>query len=422
MSDLPQREKAEVKMGLSMSQKKALTREIYTRYRKAGRKDKQAILDEFIQTTGYNRKYAIRLLGSFGKTWVVTLSGKNLKLKAAAPRRPGNRKGKTIYTRETVDRLKKLWAFFWYKCGKYLAPILRENMPFLETSRDPDFHLTDEIKQQILAISSAQIDRLLKPERDKLRGRGISGTKLGEAALLKQIPVRTHYTETERNTPGFCQMDTVHHCGDTDSGEFNLTLTVTEVSSGWTFLFPLLNKAHTWTIGSLKHLFEVCPFKIIELHSDTGSEFINHSMLDWQKLVKSLTLTRSRSRHKNDNCYAEQKNNAFVRNYAGYSRFDTERELAALGKVYTSLCPLINFFIPNKKLLSKTTAGSKTLKVYDAPKTPYLRLMDSSISQEEKDNLTALRSLYNPVELQHSVHKAVTALIAAHKAKVTFSK
>jgi hypothetical protein len=295
-------------------------------------------------------------------------------------------------------------------------------MSFLEAGRDPDFHLTGEIKRQLLAISPAQIDRCLKPERDKLKGRGISGTRLGEAALMKQIPIRTHYTETERNTPGFCQMDTVHHCGDTDSGEFNLTLTVTEVSSGWTSLFPLRNKAHRWTIEYLKHLFETSPFKIIELHSDNGSEFINHAMLDWHNLVKSLNLTRSRSHHKNDNCYAEQKNNAFVRNYVGYSRFDTERELAALRKVYASLCPLINFFIPNKKLLRKITVGSKTVKVYDTPKTPYLRLMESSISQEEKDNLSALRSLYNPVELQHYVHKAVNALLAAHRAKVTFPK
>jgi hypothetical protein len=217
-------------------------------------------------------------------------------------------------------------------------------------------------------------------------------------------------------------MDTVHHCGDSDSGEFNLTLTVTEAASGWTFLFPLPDKGHRWVVECLKHLFETSPFTILELHSDNGSEFINHSMLDWWKPVKTLGLTRSRSRHKNDKCYAEQKKNAFVRNSVGYSRFDTDPELAALGKIYTYLCPLINFFIPNKKLLSKKTAGSKTVKVYDAPKTPYLRLMGSSISQEEKDNLSAMRSLYNPVELQHYIHKAVNALMAAHRAKVTFPK
>jgi hypothetical protein len=46
--------------------------------------------------------------------------------------------------------------------------------------------------------------------------------------------------------------------------------------------------------------------------------------------------------------YAEQKNNAFVRNYIGYYRYDTDKELAALAEVYRHLCPLLNFFIPNK--------------------------------------------------------------------------
>jgi hypothetical protein len=226
---------------------------------------------------------------------------------------------------------------------------------------------------------------------------------------MKRILIRTHYTEKEQNTTGFCQTRMVHHCGDSDSGEFNLTLTVTEGSSGW-------------TIESLKHIFWTSPFSIIELHSDDASEFINHDLLNWQHLVKTLSRTRSRFHHKSDNCYVEQKNNAFVRNYIGYTRFDTQRELAALGRVYASLCPHVNFFIPNKKLLSKTTVGSKTAKVYENPKTPFQRLMESSVFQAEKDTLTAMRALYNPVELQHTVHKIVDALSAAHRAKVTFSK
>ncbi len=37
-------------------------RAIYARYRKAGRKAKKAILNEFCANIGYHRKYAIRLL------------------------------------------------------------------------------------------------------------------------------------------------------------------------------------------------------------------------------------------------------------------------------------------------------------------------------------------------------------------------
>ena len=408
-------------MGLKMSEKKALTREVCARYRRASRKEKTAILDEFVKTTEYNRKYAVRVLGRYGKTATVTLGGKTVKVKAAAKPRPRNRRGKVVYGTEVIDRLRDIWKLSWYKCGKYLALMMREQMPYLAASRDPDLHLTAEIVAKLLKISPATIDRVLKADKDALRGKGISGTKLGDQALLKQLPIRTHYSEQERNTPGYFQTDTVHHCGESEAGEFNLSLTATDVCTGWTELRPLKNKAHRWTLEGLQDIYAALPFTMLEMHSDNGSEFINKDTIDWWKLVKTLSFTHSRSHHKNDNCYAEQKNNAFVRNYAGYYRFDTDAELAALGTLYHYLCPLINFFIPNKRLISKTVVGSKTVKKYDSPKTPYQRLLESSISDDDKAKLTATRALYNPVTLQHNVRKSVAALLAAHRAKVTFS-
>jgi hypothetical protein len=120
---------------------------------------------------------------------------------------------------------------------------------------------------------------------------------------------------------------------------------------------------------------------------------------------------------------AEQKNNAFVRNYVGYWRYDTREECDALNHVYRFLCPLANFFIPNRKLLRKTRVGSKTVKVYDkALKTPCQRLMESSLTEQEKAGLSAQRALLNPVELQYNLNQAIDNLLAVHKAKVTFSK
>jgi hypothetical protein len=42
-------------------------------------------------------------------------------------------------------------------------------MDALLSSRDPDFHITPEIKSQLLAISGCQIDRPMKPAKDALR-------------------------------------------------------------------------------------------------------------------------------------------------------------------------------------------------------------------------------------------------------------
>jgi hypothetical protein len=49
-------------MGLNMKEKKAVTREYKPRYQKVSKKEKKALLDEFIKLTGYHRKSAIRLL------------------------------------------------------------------------------------------------------------------------------------------------------------------------------------------------------------------------------------------------------------------------------------------------------------------------------------------------------------------------
>jgi hypothetical protein len=408
-----------------MREKQAVSDQIRDRYRKATKKEKTAILNEFMQTTGYsNRKYAIRKLGKRKeRETLIFIGGKPVKLKPEKKKRPKNRQGKRLYSDEVINCLRRIWEFFWYKCGKYLAPMIREQMPYLETHRKPDFHITPEIREKLLKISPAQIDRRLKADKAALRGKGFDGTRLGEAALLKRIPVRTHYNDSERNTPGFMQIDTVHHCNDSDSGEFMLTMTAADVSSGWIELFALLNKAHKWALEALQTLPASLPFPLLELHSDNGSEFINHNTINWRDTVKTLLFTRSRPHHKNDNCFAEQKNGAVVRNYVGYARFDTERELAALVNVYKSLCPLLNFFIPGKKLLNKTSHGSKTIKHYDQPKTPFHRLMESPyLSQDVKDSLVERRALLNPVALQYSVHKAVRALLAANKAKVTFSK
>ena len=49
---------------MSKKSKKELAIQVQKRYRKATKVQKSAILDEFVASTGYNRKYAIRLLQS----------------------------------------------------------------------------------------------------------------------------------------------------------------------------------------------------------------------------------------------------------------------------------------------------------------------------------------------------------------------
>jgi hypothetical protein len=392
-------------MGLKLSEKKALTAEVGRRYRKAEKKAKGLILDEFCRNTGYARKYAIHVLSHMGKSKYIRVEGELVKMTACAPKKRKKGGGrKAIYGPEVAEALKKAWAFFWYLCGKKLAPLMKEIMDFLV--KWPEFRITEEIAEKLMKISPATIDRLLRAEKKKLGTKGISGTKPGKW-LKNQIPVRVYYPWDDRK-PGFFEIDTVHHCGDHDSGEFCLTLTCTDVFSGWVELRPLLNKAQKWVMEGLADVKDSLQFPLLGLDSDCGSEFINKTLYSWCD-TNHIQFTRSRSYHKNDKC---------VREYVGYYRYSTPQEYEALKKVYLSLCPLLDYFLPVMKLASKERIGAKIKKVYDKPMSPYKRLLSSKdLSPQVKAKLTRRYHSYNPVLLQQEVHKAVNALIELYRQK-----
>ena len=112
----------------------------------------------------------------------------------------------------------------------------------------------------------------------------------------RQIPVRVYFADAEKK-PGFFEVDTVHHCGTADSGEFLLTLTATDVH--WE-LRALLNKARKWTMEGLCDIRESLPFPLRGLDSDNGSEFINKALVKWCG-EEEIQFTRTRPYRKNDN-------------------------------------------------------------------------------------------------------------------------
>ena len=104
----------------------------------------------------------------------------------------------------------------------------------------------------------------------------------------------------------------------------------------------------------------------------------------------------------------------------GYARFETQEECDALAQVYEVLCPLLNYFIPTIKLLSKERHGAKIKKVYEQPtKTPYQRLLtDASLSDEIKADLIAIYESLDPIELQLQVNQALDTLVSVHSQKL----
>jgi hypothetical protein len=227
-----------------MKERKPLVREFAIRYRAANIKvEKSKILDDFISATGYNRKYAIGILDSEGKTKLLLLKGKPVKAHITHKTRK-----KRVYTRryspDTTACVVRLWDFFKGMCGqtkglRRLVPLIRTNIAVL--ARERQFGITPQIRQQLLQISRSTVERILKGERKKHRLKGQSTTKPG-SLLRNQIPVKVFWPWDEQK-PGFCEIDTVSHDGGAVSGEFCFTLTFTDIATQWTEAAASLQRA-----------------------------------------------------------------------------------------------------------------------------------------------------------------------------------
>lgn len=374
---------------MSLKSKQELLEVVRPRYLKAGKVEKQKILDEFTSATGYHRKHAIRVL-------------KNRVPKSRRRKRTGY---KTVYRGEVVESLERIWEIYGEICSKRLQPFLPEAIRVLE--RCQEINLAADTKELLLKISSASIDRCLRPIR-RQTPHGLSTTKPGR--LLKTlIPVRT-FTEWDEERPGFLEIDLVAHCGNTTEGQFLCTLTCTDLCTGWTEVTGLLHRSQDAVSEALGRMRQRLPFPLLGIDSDNGGEFIN-DLLYRYCLDEQITFTRSRPYQKNDQAHVEQKNWSVVRHTVGYDRWETEQELALLESIYDDLRLYINFFQPSLKLIAKERIGNKTIKRYDTAKTPYQRVIErKDISLEAKARLAHLYVQLNPAELRRRIDQKIAQL------------
>src|SRR5256886_5417164 len=192
-------------------------------------------------------------------------------------------------------------------CAKRLIPFLPTLLEALE--RHEHLHLTEECRSQLLSMSAATADRLLRSQRT-LGQRGLSTTRAG-TLLKQQIPIRT-FQEWNETQPGFLEADLVAHCGTDIEGNYLYTLTLTDVATGWTECLPLLYRSQETVLAALQQARLLFPFPILGMDTDNGGEFINESVIAYCE-QEHISFTRSRPYLKNDQCFVEQKNGAMVR-------------------------------------------------------------------------------------------------------------
>jgi len=155
---------------MSSKSKRELVRTVSPRYVTATGTEKARILDEFVATTGYHRKYALTLLNHPPRQ----------------RRTPVNRSRQRIYTPAVERALVTLWQVAGCLCAKRLVPFLPD---LIEAMEGGELALDPDTRDLLLTLSVATADRLLAPAR-RAHPAARSLTKPG-TLLRQRIPIRT---------------------------------------------------------------------------------------------------------------------------------------------------------------------------------------------------------------------------------------
>lgn len=358
------------------------------RYQRVGRRFKSKILDEFCAVCGSARKYAIGLLN------------RNPRLRQ---RKPGPKRKYAA----VLAPLKALWLLSEQMCSKRLKAALPIWLPFYEAAHGA---LAPTVREQLLRVSPATLDRLLKTVRARYPRQGRSGTRCGPEARKPRIPGRADNRDIDQ--PGFLEADSVAHCGDSMAGEFVWSRTVTDLFSQWTETRAVWNKSAAGVVDRVREVEAHLPFALKGFAVDNGPEFLPWPL--WRYFLHRaapVDLRRSRPCKKNDQAQVEQKNWTHVRQLLGYERIEGPERVQQSNALSVTWGLLHNFFCPTLQLQSQTRIGSRTVRKYGPAQTPCERVLASPhLSEEQKAQLRARRAELNPIRLKSKLEEQVKRL------------
>jgi len=345
---------------------------MWQRYQRANRAERSALLDEVTQMCGDHRKYAMGLLSPRHPLH-------------PRPRRVPHRR--PTYSAEAIRVLAWIWEESGYLCATRLKAAVPIWLPWVRQRRP----VSPAIERALLTISARQIDRRLQAYKHRLKRRLYGTTRPG--TLLKHlVPVKTDHWDVTQ--PGYLEIDLVSHSGASAAGEFLHTLDAGDIHTGWVERQAVMGKGQHGILHALITIEQQLPFALRGLDSDNGSEFINHHLVAFcqRPETPAIQFTRSRPYKKDDNAHVEPKNWTHVRKLVGWDRYDTPEAQRALNALYTELRLFQNLFQPSMKLLRKERRGSRLLRRYDGPQTPFERVRACGAADVKK--VAALERLF----------------------------
>ena len=240
----------------------------------------------------------------------------------------------TRYSRQQLERL-----IAKHQCCGYLVPQQRTVNGFEKKYTDSDIQCLVELDKAHDTPNGLMVKKLC--ERAYQRFDDQQYKRLSEISVAHIYNLRKssgyqrrrcHYEKTQTNKathigerrqpkhhgkPGYIRIDTVHQ-GDLDGHKGVYHINAVDEVTQFEVVMSVEKISEAYLIPVLEELLAVFPFKLINFHSDNGSEYVNKVVA---KLLSKLLIefTKSRPRTSNDNALAEGKNAAIVRKIFGYS-------------------------------------------------------------------------------------------------------
>jgi hypothetical protein len=378
-----------------MDTKNDIFEEHLQRYLAADKAGKGEILTHVSAVTNMHRKAAIRKFQSVQ----MQTTGK-----------PEGRGRREQYGADVTVALKEVWQAGNEVCGELLHPLIPEYVRIFK--RDKLWEHLETTTGKLLAMSMATVKRRIGTfQRIKRGNKGMSDTK---PSHLKQL-VPIFLGPWNGKPPGFGQIDTVRH-SHSASGDAVYTLNYTDAATLTTIPRAQFNKGQQATRDSMVAIKHIMPFTWLGAHPDTGTEFLNHMVINWCH-EEDIEYTRSRPNHSNDNMHVEERNGHVIRRFVGYIPLTCRESAAALNELYDVLYPYLLHFVAVRRQTSKEKLQSRYRRTYEkVAKTPYQRILEHPATKPEvKERLEAEHEQLNPLLLKQEIDRRLKHLYDTEK-------
>lgn len=259
------------------------------KYRRLSRGEKHTVFKYLKYFTGYSKSHVKRLADKWRKGTLMYNPGRNR-----------NKFGRKYYPTD-ISLLIKTDIAHGCLSGKATKKILEREYKLFKKAKYAN----------ISNISVGHIYNL----RNKNRQYGSSDAMYFKKTKRSDVDIGAKRKPAPGDKPGYVRVDTVHQ-GDLGGNKGVYHINIVDEVTQYELIATVGRITERYLKPVVTELLQLFPFTIYEFHADNGSEYINHWVA---KLLNKIhiELTKSRSRHSNDNALVESKNGSRIRKAYG---------------------------------------------------------------------------------------------------------